>query len=95
MSKFNIKEGSIKVLGGVKTAMEVMFKAEDGRSVTCNHEVESVEVDEIERQLQLSANEFEGRKSEEAKTPELETGKDLFKVFLEPVIKLDLEPVIK
>jgi hypothetical protein len=57
--------------------MEVTFKAEDGRSVTQYHEVESLDKAEVEKQLQAAADEFEARSPEVKEAPALETGKDI------------------
>lgn len=76
MAKFNIKADSVKMAGD-KTAMEVTFKADDGRSVTCYHEVESLDKDTIMQELQNAADEFEKREAKQKEIPPLETGKDL------------------
>ena len=75
MAKFNITEGSVKVLGGVKTAMEVTFIADDGGEVTQQHEVESVDKDVIQQELQKSADEFSAREVKSVGVPVLPTNK--------------------
>ena len=76
MSTFNIKKDSICSEGG-KTFMTVTFKAADGRSISCHHEVESENEEAIQRALQVAADEFEARPSDEKHTVTLETGKDI------------------
>ncbi len=77
MAKFNIQAGSEKVIGGVKTAVKVTFKADDGRTATCYHEAESVDKDFIEQELQKAADDFEAHAPVVVAPAGLETGKDL------------------
>lgn len=81
MATYNIEEGGLRSEGG-KTFMHVTFKAVDGRSITCDHEVESEDPVVIGRALQAAANEFEGRPVEVDVPPVIETGVDL--QFVEP-----------
>lgn len=76
MATFNIENDSVRVEGG-KTFIKVTFKAEDGRSISCHHEVESENEEVIKRELQVAADEFEARLSDEKRTVTLETGKDI------------------
>ena len=75
--------------------MTVTFKAADGRSISCDHEVESVDSVVIERTLQAAADEFEARVVAVPAAVSIQTGKDL--TFVEPVVKeapLAIEPEV-
>jgi len=86
MGTFNIKKGSLALMGDSKVGMTVTFKAKDGREVTQYHEVESTDKDVIEAQLQTSADEFEARSAEVVAIPKLTEGKDTSVVLKEPVL---------
>lgn len=78
MAKFNITEGSVNVLGGVKTGMEVTFIADDGTEAKQYYEVESIDKAEIEATLQKAADEFSEKVSApQVVAPTLETGVDI------------------
>lgn len=77
MAKFHIKPDSMTVMGGKKISMEVKFVSENSETEFMYHEVEGVEKDQVEEQLQLTADEWEKTLSiPEASVPDVETGKD-------------------
>jgi len=76
MAKFNIQKDSLSLIGNEKVGMTVTFKT-DSTSVTHYHEAESADTNAIEEQLQMSADEFEGRLPVVSELPDIATGKDI------------------
>jgi len=87
MAKFNITNGSVKLIGDVKTGMEVTFIADSGESAKQYYEVESVDKDEIEQALQKAADEYAAKlEVPQVVAPSLETGKAMEVQIAAPVL---------
>lgn len=85
MAKFNIIDGSVKLIGTEKVGMMVTFMADSGQEVTQYHEVESTDKDVIEQELQKTANNYSASFAPQVVLPSMETGKDLEVALLETV----------
>lgn len=54
-----------------KVRLDVTFMAEDGRTITCAHEVDSIDEEIIASELQKAAIEFNGRNTQNPSDPDL------------------------
>ena len=76
----------MQLINGCKMGMTVTFKDKNKHEVTNYHEVESLDEKEIEKQLQMSADEFASRDWDDVIVPEMTEDKDVSVALKEPVI---------